>query len=230
MRPGLQSTAIRASGALLMVVLLSACGAAAAPTAASLAEAYVSSSLPATYADALPAATQLVLGIFRLEGTADALTPEQAAAQLPLWQALLSGAAQDGAETNAVLGQIEKSLTAEQLQAIAALQLTQEDLAAWVQEGGMAMRQPGGPGGTPGAMPGPLPGETPGPGGGGGYPGPRETMTDEQAARRATMVAGGEMPGGGRPGGFGGPSGIGTNQFRLLLPSLIALLTARAGS
>jgi hypothetical protein len=167
-----------------------------------------------------------------LEGTADAVTPEQASTLLPLWQALQGTALQNQAEVNAVLGQIERAMTAEQLQTIAAMRLTQENMATWAQERGINFAQrPGGPGGTPGAM---------GPGGANSEA--RETMRagfdsmseEERAQMRATMQAGG-MPAGG-PGGAGGSGGrtgqgeASTGQFRFLLPPLIELLTQRVSS
>lgn len=244
MKQGLKKTAVVILLGTLLVgtIVLSGCGGSATPTPASSAEAYVSSNLPTGYESALPAASQLVLGTALLEGTANAVTPEQARALLPLWQALQSGAAQSSAEVNAVLGQIERAMTAEQLQAIAALQLTQENLTAWVQERGMDLAQgPGMPGGTPGAgrgsMPGSRPQGTPRAGGPGDMdPQARETMRagfdsisdEERAQLMATMQAGG-VP----AGGLGGRTGQGqadVGQFRFLLPSLIELLTQRAGS
>ena len=51
-------------------------------------EQYASPSLDTTYADALPVRLQLTLGTLLLEGTPEAITPEQAQTLLPLWQAL----------------------------------------------------------------------------------------------------------------------------------------------
>jgi hypothetical protein len=128
-------------------------------------------------ADGLEASSQLMLGTLRLEGTENAVTPEQAAALLPLWQALQGGVTAQ-AEVNAVLKQIERAMTQEQLAAIAEMQLTQEDLRAWMEEQGMGM--------------------------GGGFPGAGGDMSEEERqALRATVEAGG-MPEGG-PGG--GPFG-----------------------
>lgn len=225
-------------GMLVLAVAAWACGGAATPTAASLAEAYVSSNLPADYAQALPAATQLILGTFRLEGTANAVTAEQARVLLPLWKSLQSGALQGTSEVNAVLGQIERTMTPAQLQAIAAMHLTQENLAAWLQEHGMAPGL-GRPEGTPGAWPRGTPGirpvQTPGAGGPGGLdPAARQTMragfesmSEEERARWMATAQAGGMPGGGLGRAWSG-GGVG-GQFRFLLPPLIELLTQRAG-
>lgn len=234
MRQGWKKTTIVVlSGTLILTgVVLVGCGGSATPTPASLVEAYVSRNLPTDYEGALPAATQLVLGIFLLEGTPNAVTPEQAQTLLPLWKSLQSGAVQGAAEVNAVLSQIERTMTADQLQAIAAMRLTQEDLSTWARERGMGWGPgPGGPVGTPGVE---RPGWTPGPGGPGEFsPERRETMragwdamTEEQRAQWMATAQAGGMP----AGRWGERGRAATGQFRFLLPSLIDLLTQRAGS
>jgi hypothetical protein len=148
---------------------------------------YTSSILSTAYDRALPVSSQLALGIHRLEGTADAITPEQAGILLPLWQALQSESLQSDAETNAVLKQIEGALTSEQLSAIADMQLTGESLGAWMQERGMDL------GPSPEAM-----ATRQAAGGGQGAFG--NMSQEEREAMRATRQAGGE--GGFGPGGF----------------------------
>jgi hypothetical protein len=194
-------------------------------------DAYTSSVLDTSYPNALDVSGQLVLGILRLEETENAVTPKQATALLPLWQALRGGVTAQ-AEVNAVLKQMEGTMTPEQLSAIAAMQLTQDDLRAWMEEQGLGM----GPG--------------PGQGGGG-----QEMSPDGRATRQAEF-AGGEMPpematrraqfesmseedlaalrataqaGGGMPGGPGSRGGTGGGEFIILLNPLIELLEARAG-
>jgi hypothetical protein len=139
-------------------------------------EGYTSEVLVISYEGALPASSQLVLGIFELQGTDNTITPEQAKALLPLWQALQGDALQGDAETNAVLKQIEGALTSEQLEAIIAMQLTREDLGAWMQEQGVNLGPP------PGAQ--------------GGQGGLGDLSDEDRASRRATRQAGGA-------GGFG---------------------------
>ncbi len=219
---------------VLAVPLLAGCGDGATPTPASLAEAYASSNLDTSYEGALPAATQLALGTLLLEGTANAVTPQQAGTMLALWQALRGGALQDQAEVSAVLGQVERAMTPDQLAAIAAMHLTADDLATWMEQRGFAMPQrPDWPGGTPGA----LPRSTPGAGGPGNLsPEARETMRagfgamppEERAGRMATAQAGG-MPAGGFP-GRAGRAGTGTGELLFLIDPLIELLAQRAGS
>ncbi len=201
-------------------------------------ETYTSAALDTSYDGALAASSQLVLGTLKLEETANAVTPEQASALLPLWQALRGGVTAQ-AEMDAVLKQIEGTMTQEQLAAIAAMQLTQEDLQSWMQEQGLGrgfsgvgdmseeereagratrQAQSGGEG-----MPG------------GGEMSPEmatrraefENMSDEEREEmRATMQAGGGFPG---VVGAGGRGDAGGRQFVFLLNPLIELLETRAG-
>ena len=145
--------------------------------------AYVSAALDTSYEGALPASNQLALGTLQLEETENAVTPEQAKTLLPLWQAIQGGALQSNTEINAVLKQIENEMTSEQLTAIAAMQLTAEDIGAWTQERGV------GPEFSPEAMATRQAerGEQ------GGF-GQRGNLSEEEReAMRATMEAGG-MP------------------------------------
>ena len=215
-------------------------------------DAYTSEVLDTSYDDALNASNQLLLGTMQLEGTEQDVTPEQAATLLPLWRAMQGGVTAQ-TEVNALLKQIEGTMTQEQLQAIAAMQLTQDDLRAWMEEQGMGMG-----GGFPGA--GDMSDEerenlraTAEAGGGMPGGGPFGDLSEEERANvRATMEAGGmpgggsfgdlseeeradmratrEAGGGGFPGGPGGGAGRGAGQFGVLLNPLIELLEARAGA
>jgi hypothetical protein len=193
-------------------------------------ERYASAELDTSYEGALPASTQLALGILQLGGTGNAVTPEQAQALLPLWQVIQSGSLQGDAETNAVVMQIEGTMTAEQLLAIADMQLTFEDMGNWMQvqglsfggsqggEGGRgdfgdltederaamrATRQAGGGGGF-------------GPGGGGFT----NLTEEERASLRATAEAGGMA--------FGRPGGGGMGQLSLISEQVVELLAPLA--
>ncbi|MBN1810395.1 MAG: hypothetical protein JXA14_01010 [Anaerolineae bacterium] len=230
----------------LPIVLLAAC-ASSEPTqtaAEAVSDSYTSAVLDTSYEGALNASDQLMLGTLLLEKTELAVTPDQASTLLPLWQALQGGGVTVQAEVNAVLKQIEDKMTQEQLQAIAAMQLTQDDLRAWMEEQGMG-------GGSPGAggdmsdeerqaarataqAGGGFPGG--GPGGSGGEMPPdmatrqaeMANMTDEEReTARATMQASGDFPGGG-PGGAGGGGSSGGRQANFLLRPLIEFLTQRA--
>ncbi|MFN2156524.1 MAG: LysM peptidoglycan-binding domain-containing protein [Anaerolineae bacterium] len=91
------------------------------------------SALNTTYEDALDVRSQLALGTIDLEGTANAVTSAQAANLLPLWEAVAGNALQGTEEREAVLVQIEDTMTADQLAAIAVAQLTGQDAQAWLE-------------------------------------------------------------------------------------------------
>ena len=162
--------------------------------------------------------TELSLGTIKLEGTGNAVTPAQAAELLPLWQVIQSGSLQGGAETAAVLKQIEGQMTEAQIAAIEAMALTMEDVQAWMQEQGIEM--PEAPEGQ-------------------ARPGTMQDMSEEERAQmrqefqnmtaeeRATRMAeqGIERPQG-APEGQAGPGG--REQGNALLAPLIGLLTQRA--
>ena len=221
----------------LAVAVLVACGGGQAtpvPEGEGTGETYTSDVLDTSYEDALGVSNQMTLGTLRLEETENAVTSDQATALLPLWQALQGGVTAQ-AEVDAVLKQIEGTMTQEQLAAIAAMQLTQEDMGTWMQEQGVAMG-----GGFPGA--GEREAVSPEVratrqaefGGGEGGEMPPEMATrraefenmseEEREEMRATMQAGGGFAG--RP---GGPGGAGRRQFPVLLNPLIELLETRAG-
>jgi hypothetical protein len=116
---------------LLMIMLaagltLSACASApSATTASSPAE------------SSLAPSTRLILGTFKLEGTAEAVTAQQAAALLPLWQVYqgLQGsgtAAQE--EIDALVQQIQETMTSSQVQSMQAMSLTQADIMSVMVE------------------------------------------------------------------------------------------------
>ena len=215
----------------LAVAVLAGCGggeATEAPVDAGESESYTSAVLDTSYTDALNVSTQLVLGTIRLEETESAVTPEQAAALLPLWQALRGGVTAQ-AEVNAVLKQVEGTMTEEQLAAIAAMQLTQEDMRAWMEEQGLGVGA-----GFRGADEDPDVRATRQAEFGGGEMPPEmatrraefENMSDEEREEmRATAQAGGGFPGGT---GAGGRGGAGGRAFNFLLNPLIELLTQRA--
>jgi hypothetical protein len=95
------------------------------------------------YKNALDVTSQLALGVLRLEGTADAVTAEQATKALPLWETLQGTTISTDAERLAVAKQIEGTLSDTQVAAIVAMQLTQTDEQTWLQEQGPAMANRG---------------------------------------------------------------------------------------
>jgi hypothetical protein len=181
----------------------------------------------------LQGVTGLALGTLKLEGTEHAVTPDQAAEMLPLWQVIQGGSLQGAAETEAVLNQIEGVMTEGQLAAIDEMGLTFQDVGTWMESPpakALGIEMPARPEGQ-GAGPG-----------GGAFQNMTEeqrnqfrqemqNMTQEQRATRMAEMGferpeGGAGPGGGagaRPGGFGGRAG-----GNFLVGPLIELLTERA--
>jgi hypothetical protein len=127
---------------IVLALVLAACGSPAAATSLPSAETYTSPSLDTTYTNALPARMQLSLGTLKLAETGTPVTPEQAAKLLPLWQALqgmTSSGNSASAEVNALLGQIESTLTAEQLAAIKEMKLTSVEMTSWAATNGITL-------------------------------------------------------------------------------------------
>jgi hypothetical protein len=153
----------------------------------------------------LPRETQLMLGTFSLEGTAHRVDAEQAQTLLPLWKAYRSLITSDTAasvEIEALVNQIEGTMTDDQLAAIAAMELSQESFADIMEqlgiEAGSGLGEPpegfegfnpgeGIPGGSPGAGGG-IPGG--GEGGAGRFGG--EGLDPEQLATMEASRAGGQ--------------------------------------
>ncbi len=159
---------------IFVIALLTACGGSAAAEPASTGPV---SALSEDYTDALPVRNQLALGTLRLEDNpAVAVSAEQAATLLPLWQglnSLSSSGTGATAEINALLAQIEGAMTPEQMQTIKAMQLTRADIQAVGQEWGVTTSE-------------------------GGQPGSGSSLSEEErAARRATRQASGESSSGG---------------------------------
>jgi len=219
----------------LTVTVLAGCGGSEATLMAvdeDFGETYTSDTLDTSYPGALNASSQLALGTIRLEESELAVTPEQAAVLLPLWQALRGGVTIQE-EVNAVLSQIEGTMAPKQLEVIAAMQLTQDDLRAWTQSQGLGVPSEGGAGWMGGGQelsPEERATRQAERGGGEGMPPEMatrraefESMSEEEReAMRATAEAGGMS------GGPGGRAGGGFGQFRTLLNPLIELLTQRA--
>ncbi|MEW6286142.1 MAG: hypothetical protein AB1509_07930 [Chloroflexota bacterium] len=166
---------------VLAASLLIACAPAAETTPAaptSIAGAYLSTE----YADAASLRNQLAFGIMQLDGTPNAVTAEQAKTLIPLWQAIIALSGDEttaSEELTAVQDQIVTALTPEQLQAIAAMQLTNADLSAFYAQYGIV-------------LPTPVPGVTKVPGSGNGK------TEEEKAAAQATAAASGQTTGTGQ--------------------------------
>ena len=175
----------------ILVLTLTACGGASNNPQAGPADPASSSE------NTLPLSTQLLIGTFKLEDTDLAVTAEQANELIPLWQVLQSISSSDTAaqeEMDALVEQIQETMTAEQVQAIEAMNLTSQDMFTIMQEQGLGGGGPMMTQGTPAAG---SNGEFPAPpAGGGDFIGP----------------AGGGPGGGGGTGGGGG-QGLSPDQI-----------------
>jgi len=174
---------------VLTALLLAACGGADAPAPVnSGAEETLDTSLDTSYENALSVRNQLMLGTLNLEDSAQAVSAEQAAVLLPLWQGLV-GITNSGvsaqAEVDAMLKHLEGAMSGEQLAAIRAMKLTQADLQAWAQSQGLGAgsgdsTSPTGAGGGMGS----------------GQGGGQNLSPEERAARQAERGGTGENRGG----------------------------------
>jgi len=171
--------------------------------------------LSADYSGALSVRTQLALGTVQLDSTDRAVTAAQAETLLPLWQALQtlenSGTAAD-VEINAVVNQIQATMTREQLGGIAAMKLSEgslDDLSFFnnnEEDGGFGGFMPGNFDGAPPNMAErPQGGGTGGPAGGGGAP----------PDGGGPGGGGGAIVGGGELGGEMDPSAMATSMAEL---------------
>jgi len=82
--------------------------------------------------------TELIVGTLKLEGTNEAVTKEQAAELLPLWQVYRDVSTSDTAaqqEIDGLTEQIQEAMTDAQRKSISAMKLTREDVMAVMQEG-----------------------------------------------------------------------------------------------
>ena len=163
----------------------------------------------------MPPLTRLAYGTLALEDSAEAVTAEQAASLLPLWQAVQALGQSDTtaeAELTALENQIERSYTPEQVSAIDAILASGQNLQDLMAELGLDFGGPGNFGnGTP------APDFTPGAGGFGDGGGP--------------FFGDGGPPGdGGGGGGFGGGPGGGGFNPQDLDPDQLATLQAGRGT
>jgi hypothetical protein len=180
---------------LILMLLLSACGSAATST--------TPSAQGGTSPQAMPLSEKLALGTLKLEGTGFAITAKQAVDLLPLWQVYSSLITSDTAaqeEKDALAEQIQETMTSDQNKAIEAMNLTQSEIFASMQQLGLTTL-PASANGTP---------QPDGNFSGGGGPG--------QGFPEGGFPRGGNGAGG--PGGFGGngaqlsPDQIATAQAR----------------
>jgi hypothetical protein len=181
---------------VVLTIVLVACGAKASPTtAAGGTGGFAANGTPGArnLTQPLPLAESLLIGTLKLQGTSNAVNATQAAALVPLWQAYaqLTGsntAAQ--AEIDAVVTQIQQTLTPAQVSAITAMKLTRQDMFTEMSSLGLTN---GGANGTPGFSGTPRAGGGGGGGGGffpgGGVPGGGGTTGSARPTPNATQLA-----------------------------------------
>ena len=83
---------------------------------------------------------ELLIGTFKLEDTSLAVSSDQASQLIPLYETMQSLAASGTAATeeiNAVVTQIQSTMTSQQINAIIAMELTQQDLTTVLTENGL---------------------------------------------------------------------------------------------
>ncbi len=180
------------STVLLAALVLAACGAATQGNAAQTGSGPAANGTSFANGE-MPLALQLALGTVKLDETNYPISAEQAQKLLPLWKAIRSLSRSDttaAQEMDAVVKQIQKTLTPEQFKAIQEMKLTFQDMGAIAQKLGIEL----------------------GRGEGFGNMSP-EMQATAQAARqngRSSQGGGGGFPGMGGPGGpGGGPGGFG---------------------
>jgi len=147
----------------------------------------------------IPLSSTLAIGTLELEETDHLVTSDQAADLLPLWQVLNSLSSSDNAaqeEIEAILEQIQETMTTEQLKAIDGMELSREDIFTTMQDFGVEFgfgsgegRPEGFSGGGPGG--GGFPGGGPPGGGPGGGLGGQEISPEQMATAQARRTEGG---------------------------------------
>ena len=182
----------------ILILILTACGSSNAANPGSATQ-------NGTAAGELPATTQIALGTLKLDDTDNAITKEQAAKLLPLWETLQDLYSSDTAanqEIEALSAQIQETMTEEQMQAITAMNLTRQDMLSVMQVQGSGIgngqqnnnsqqssNSSNNQGFAPGA--GGPPDERAFPGGGQGFGGQGQNLSAEQiATAQASRQAG----------------------------------------
>jgi hypothetical protein len=153
---------------------------------------------------------QILIGTFKLDGTDQAVTSQQAAELLPLWQVYKDLSSSDTAaqeEIDGLVQQIQDTMTPDQMRAITDMNLTRQDMFTVMQDQGIVQGRgqgdQNGNGGnfTPpegfvppdGGPPGGFGGGEPGgfPGGGGNRQGGQNFTPEQIATAQAARGQGG---------------------------------------
>ena len=122
---------IIASISLALMLALAACGSSSSAT-------QQTASGPGD--ENLPIQMEILIGTFKLEDTDQAVTPQQAAELLPLWQVYEDLSSSDTAaqeEIDGLIQQIQDTMTSDQMKAITDMHLTRQDMFTVMQDQGI---------------------------------------------------------------------------------------------
>lgn len=136
---------------IIIIIVISGCSNTSTQSASNS-----SNASEAATSNNLSTVNKLLVGSLKLEDTDQAISADEAVILLPLWQAyrsLSNSQTSAEAEVDALLTQIQNSMTPEQVQAITAMNLTSTDMMDLMQSmgGGMMGRGTPNPQSTPGA-------------------------------------------------------------------------------
>jgi hypothetical protein len=127
----------------MLMLTLTACGAATNGT---------QPPAPGQQGGSLPIQEQILIGAFKLEGTDGAITAQQAAELLPLWEVYKDLSSSDTAaqeEIDGLIQQIQDTMTPEQMQAITDMKITRQDMFTVMQEQDITQARTPGSGNRP---------------------------------------------------------------------------------
>ena len=122
---------------IALMVILTACG--SAPSTQTSRQ--FNSAQSGNFSTELPLASKLVMGTFKLTGANLTITPKEANDLLPLWQVYHELSTSDTAapeEIDALVAQIQETMTPGQIQAINGMNLTQRDVFTFMREQGIS--------------------------------------------------------------------------------------------
>ncbi len=170
---------------LILSLILTACGGNAANSAGP-----ASGTQSGSNTGGLSAPVQVAIGIIKLDETEDAVTAKQAGELLPLWETLRDLYTSDTAanqEIEALVAQIQETMTEKQTQAITTMNLTRQDMFSIMQsQGGLTFN--------------------------GGQNGNAQNGNSSNNNNNRRNFGGGGFPGGNPPDGGGVPGGGGFFQ------------------
>lgn len=140
-----KKTLLFISAMVILVLILAACSGTSNQVASTTSISGTNSSQGST---SLSEVNMLLVGTLKLEDTDQAVSADEAVKLLPLWQAyrsLSTSQTAADAEVEALLNQIQSTMTADQAQAIKAMNLTATDMMDLMQSMGAGMRSRGTP-------------------------------------------------------------------------------------